>query len=233
MNSIVDKIVEQLAHEIRTGGLQPRDKLDSEINLAQRFGTGRSSVREALRTLSSRGLIEIHAGRGSFVSTFEEPAVSSLYPLWHLRHDISFLSLFEVRIVIEPQIAALASRRIGEAMLEELNSTLVRLRTNIENDSLSGRVFADIGFHDCLVRAADNELFLSIYRSIEPMLFDIRRLGLSSTKRSEKVLKRHEQIFEAVRDCKPEEAKTSMLKHLLEFATDKQVEVPLEVRDLF
>ena len=126
-------------------------------------------------------------------------------------------------MAIEPQVAALAATRANEEQLEELRSTLDQLEEAIAADSLSGRVFADIAFHDRLFVAAANPLHRSIYRGIEPLLFDVRRVGLRSVERSRKVLSMHAEIYRAVRDRDPDRASAAMWAHLLEFASDSNV----------
>lgn len=222
--SVVDRVVEELAAEIRMGTLEPGAKLPSERGLCERFGASRSSVREALRVLNSREMINIQVGRGSFVSDFTAPKTDSPLLFWEHNHETPLSALLEVRFTIEPHIAALAARRVRAEHLDQLHTALDNLRTYTEADKLGGRVFADIAFHDCLVRAADNQLYLSIYRGLEPMLFDIRRMGLRSPKRSWEVLDMHAKIYESVRDHEPEEAAAAMRSHLTAFVKDMGVE---------
>ncbi|MBA2443596.1 MAG: FadR family transcriptional regulator [Rubrobacter sp.] len=213
--------------------LQPGTRLPSERKLCERFGAGRSSVREALRTLSSQGLIQIQMGRGSFVADFSAPEAESPLVFWEHNHDMPLSGLLEVRLAIEPQIAALAARRASEEEIEQLRVTLDNLQAHIEADGLGGRVFADIAFHDCLVRASDNSLYLSIYRGIEPMLFDVRRMGLHSIERSARVLGMHKDICRAVESRDPDAAAYAMWDHLLSFASDMNVDLIPESMGLF
>jgi GntR family transcriptional regulator, transcriptional repressor for pyruvate dehydrogenase complex len=222
--SVVERIVEELAGEVRSGALQPGDRLPSERKLCERFGASRNSVREALRILSSRRMIQIQMGRGSFVTDFSAPETDSLLPFWEAHHDVSFLSLLEVRLFVEPQAAALAAARIRKDQLLQLEATLKQLEENIRDDRLSGRIFADIAFHDCLIRAAENPLLSSFYRGIEPMLYEIRRMGLRSKKRSSKVLEMHRSIYRAVKDGDTGAAGRAMWDHIIEFAVDMEVE---------
>lgn len=230
--SVVERIAEDLAGEIRMGKLEPGSKLPSERELCDRFEAGRSSVREALKVLGSRGMLEVQVGRGSFVSDFTAPQTDSPLLFWESNHETPLSTLLEVRFTIEPHIAALAARRIGEQQLEQLRTTLNNLRTCIGNDRLGGRVFADIAFHDCLVRATDNQLYLSIYHGLEPMLFDIRRIGLRSPKRSEEVFDMHTKIYEAVRGHDPDAAAVAMRSHLFDFVKYIGVEIDYESLDV-
>ena len=122
---MVDRVVEELAGEIRMGKLEPGAKLPSERGLCERFGASRSSVREALRVLNSRGLIEVQVGRGSFVFDFTAPRSESPLLFWEHNHETPLGTLLEVRLAIEPHIAALAARRVGEEHLGQLQTCLL------------------------------------------------------------------------------------------------------------
>ena len=173
-------------------------------------------------------MVEIQVGRGSFVSDFTAPKSDSPLLFWEHNHDTPLSKLLEVRFTIEMHIAALAARRVSEEHLEQLRTTLDNLRTYIEDDRLGGRVFADIAFHDCLVNAADNQLYLSMYRALEPMLFDVRRIGLRTPERSREVLEMHTEVYEAVRDHNPDAAAAAMRSHLLAFVKDMGIDIDYE-----
>lgn len=206
------------------GTLKPGSRLPSERKLCERFSASRTSVREALSALNSQGLIQVQMGRGSFVTDFTIPKTDSIMLFWEDNHDVPLTEVAETRLAIEPQVAALAACRANEDQLEQMQTTLDNLQQCIDSSNLGGRVFADIAFHDCLVRATNNQLYLSIYRGIEPLMFDIRRMGLKSAKRSEKVLGMHTDIYRAVKDRDPDVAAGAMWSHLLDFLHDMEVE---------
>ena len=230
---VVQKIVERLSEEIRSGGLPPGAKLPSERELGDRFGVGRSSVREALRILGSQGLIQVQMGRGSFVVDFNTPAPESVIRFWDRRHDVSLKQLMEIRLTIEPQIAALAAYRGGADLLQNLEHSLEDLRTNIADENLSGRVFADTAFHDRLARAAGNSLFFSMNRSIEPMLLDLRRMELLSIERSARVLAAHEAIYRGVMEQNSRRAARATWSHIVEFVEEVEIDFDLGVLDAY
>jgi GntR family transcriptional repressor for pyruvate dehydrogenase complex len=215
---VVDEIVEALSDEIRMGILRPGDRLPSERMLCDRFGVGRSSVREALRVLSSMGLIEIQMGRGSFVA---DPDAREDPPgIWDRSADVPLSAVMEVRLAFEPQMAALAARRAGDEHLERLEASLRNLESHIERDSLRGRVFADMAFHEALARASGNPLYLSICRGIEPLLFEARRAGLRSLERSKWELESHAEIYGAVKRRSSGSASRAMWHHVAERASE-------------
>lgn len=222
------RIVEDLSYEIRMGRLKPGERLLSEKGLGQKFGAGRSSVREALQILNGRGLVETKAGRGTFVTDFSAPEVDSMAAFWDSRHEIPLGYVIEIRLVLEPQAAALAALRANNESLRQIDATLQQMRDAMDTDSLSGRVFADIAFHDRLLAATGNPLYRSQYKGIEPLLFDIRRMGLRAPDRSEKVLQAHTSIYQALCERNSDRAAKRMREHILEFPADMGVELASE-----
>jgi GntR family transcriptional repressor for pyruvate dehydrogenase complex len=108
---IYEDIVRQVKALIADGRLTSGDRLPPERELAERFRVSRTSVREALRALQSRGLIEIRAGEGAFVQDVSVEALIEPLALVILPHREAVGELFEARLLLEPAIAALAARR--------------------------------------------------------------------------------------------------------------------------
>ena len=112
---LYEKIVEQIEKRIITGDLKVGEKLSPERELAEQFGVSRTAVREAVKALQEKGLLEVLPGRGTFISNGTSRA---------MRHSFGLLirfgqpegarNLVEVREIIEPEIAALAAPRANE-----------------------------------------------------------------------------------------------------------------------
>src|SRR3982074_911032 len=112
---LYQQIVQQIEESIEKGQLKPGDQLPAERELAQQFGVSRTAVREALKTLREKGLVEAYAGRGTFVTN--ETARSMRHTLDRMiRSGTSegAVQLVEVREILEPEIAALAAQRADE-----------------------------------------------------------------------------------------------------------------------
>ena len=108
---IYEEIVRQVKQLIAEGRLKSGDRLPPERDLAEKFMVSRTSVREALRALQSRGLIEIRAGEGAFVRDVSVETLIEPLALVILPHREAVGELFEARRLLEPAIAALAARR--------------------------------------------------------------------------------------------------------------------------
>src|SRR5216684_6927099 len=121
---IYEEIVRQIRTLISEGKLKSGDRLPPERDLAERFRVSRASVREALRSLQSRGLIEIRAGEGAFVRDVSVEALIEPLALVILPHREAVGELFEARRILEPAIAALAARRATREEVGEMERIL-------------------------------------------------------------------------------------------------------------
>src|SRR5579872_263417 len=118
---LYEQIVQQIEDSIMQGTLKPGDQLPAERELAQQFGVSRTAVREAVKTLREKGLVEAFAGRGTFVTSGN--ARSMRYTLNRLIRSgpkESAVHLVEVREILEPEIAALAAQRADEESLSAM-----------------------------------------------------------------------------------------------------------------
>ena len=115
---LYEQIVQQVEESILKGQLKPGDQLPAERDLAQRFGVSRTAVREAVKTLREKGLVEAYSGRGTFVTNGTSQAIrQSLDLMIRINQQEGSANLAELRQVLEPEIAGLAAPRIEEQLL--------------------------------------------------------------------------------------------------------------------
>ncbi|GAL27256.1 transcriptional regulator GntR family [Vibrio variabilis] len=125
--TVTEKIIRQIADLITSGELQPGEKLPNERELAETFNVTRSRLREALRALSMVGMISIRAGEGSFVTDRRDmPPKDATMWMFHDALD-SVEEMFEVRRLIETEVALKAFERFDEAGREMLKSAFEQL----------------------------------------------------------------------------------------------------------
>src|ERR1700682_809656 len=118
--SLSDEIVEQIIDLISRGILRPGGRMPSEKQLCQQFGVGRTSVREALRSLSVMGILESHAGDGTFVSLNRNRYIERAFQ-WGLLLDRKVAEdLVQTRLILESNTAYVAARKATPNDLEEL-----------------------------------------------------------------------------------------------------------------
>ncbi|MFQ5794666.1 MAG: FadR/GntR family transcriptional regulator [Candidatus Bipolaricaulia bacterium] len=210
-----DDAVRQIKQLIKEGTLSIGDKLPSERQLVRELGTSRVPVREALRMLEAQGLIEVHPGKGAFVvgSPDEAESVAHL-KRWFWENRDRVLDLLEVRGAVEQEAAYLAARRADEQDIERLRSILERTDQAIERGDIKAIVKNDQMFHIAISRASKNEFFPTLAEQLIDALYESRKSLLELPGLPASSIHEHYQIFYAIRERDPQEAKVALLNHL-------------------
>jgi GntR family transcriptional repressor for pyruvate dehydrogenase complex len=219
---LYEQIVQQIEDSILKGALKPGDQLPSERELAQQFGVSRTAVREAVKALREKGLVEAYSGRGTFVRDGTSQAIrQSLDLMIKIGQPDGSPHLAELRAILEPEIAALAATRMDEQHLAAMREA-VAVMDRAHNDP-DAYIEADLDFHLCLAEAAANPLILSLIDSIVGLLRE-QRMGIFQVDGGpERGQFHHKRILEAVEKRSPEVARSTMRAHLHQVLEDSQV----------
>lgn len=203
-------VSEELVQRIRTGGWLPGARMPSISQLARDLGASTGSVREALRSLESAGLVRIEHGRGVFVSG--ERSSSELDNHFHDDSLGLFIALAEARRLLEPELAALAAER---GTVEEL-AEIDRLAHLSEEEARRGSNFVepDILFHRQIVCAAHNPILQNMIDSCNDLLVQSRRRVAMEPLTTQRTVRYHLLIAEAICDRNPTQARLLMLVHM-------------------
>jgi GntR family transcriptional repressor for pyruvate dehydrogenase complex len=205
-------IAEQIISLIAEGRFEPGDRLPTETDLAQQFGVGRSTVREALKSLAMVGIVETRRSTGTYVSeSYGNYANNQLN--WAVRFSERELSdIVEVRRGLESQTAALAAERATAEQIERLAELVAAMRDR----TLSGEQMTeyDTAFHVLVAEASHNSMLHNLILSIRNLLRDYMRLGFAMLTEDEDNVTVHERILRAIVARQPEEARQAMLAHL-------------------
>src|ERR1700723_2057102 len=122
---LYEQIVQQVEDSILKGQLKPGDQLPAERDLAQRFGVSRTAVREAVKTLREKGLVEAYPGRGTFITNGTARSIQqTLDRMIRSGQAEGTVHLTEVREILDPEIAALAAQRVDEEMLSAMREAI-------------------------------------------------------------------------------------------------------------
>jgi GntR family transcriptional repressor for pyruvate dehydrogenase complex len=207
---VYDLVAERLLNEIVEGRLSPGEAVPTERELAASFGVGRSSVREALRVLESKGVISAKAGTFE-VADFGNPLSHSLRLLLTLE-EADVRELFEVRRVIEVEMAGLAAERRTDDDLAKMDEALAAMHEHIESEERY--IDADIRFHLAVVAAARNRIAHRMMQAIRDILR--RALGpvFHVPGSPERSTGQHQAIRDAIAAGTAEAARAGMLEHL-------------------
>jgi GntR family transcriptional regulator, transcriptional repressor for pyruvate dehydrogenase complex len=218
---LYEQIVQQIEESIVKGTLKPGDQLPAERELAQRFGVSRTAVREAVKALREKGLVEAYSGRGTFITDGTTQAVrQSLDLMVKIGQPEGSTHLAEVRAILEPEIAALAATRIQESELATMREAVsIMDRAGQDPDAY---IEADLDFHLALAEGAANPLILSLLDSIVGLLREQRMRIFKVPGGPERGQVHHKRILEAVERRDAEAARGAMRAHLGQVRDDSQ-----------
>jgi len=194
---IYEEIVRQVKQLIGEGRLKSGDRLPPERDLAEKFRVSRTSVREALRALQSRGLIEIRAGEGAFIRDVSVETLIEPLALVILPHREAVGELFEARRLLEPAIAALAARRATREEIQEME----RILEDQAKEVAAGRtgMLQDGALHAAIANSAHNRAITRIVNALMDLLTQSREDSLHTPGRPTRSHEDHRRILEAVR----------------------------------
>ena len=221
LERLYEQIVSQIEQRILAGELKAGDQLPSENELAKQFRVSRTAVREAIKALREKRLVEIRAGRGTFIINGMPDAMRhSLGLLMRLGSVNGFSNLVEVREILEPEIAALAATRITDEYITAMREAMEIMETALDNVDVFAE--ADLDFHLALAEATQNPIIPVLVDSIIDLLREQRkRIGLvnGGLQRGQS---HHKKILEAVIRRDPQAARQAMQDHLEQVRTDSE-----------
>jgi GntR family transcriptional regulator, transcriptional repressor for pyruvate dehydrogenase complex len=208
---VYEQVSERLTTHINTA-LQAGDPLPSERELAERFGVGRSSIREALRMLESRGLIESR-GSGTFVvAAWRNPFQAPLSAVV-AGEDVNRMQLFEVRRMLEAEAAALAAKRRSDGDLELMDEATDEMEAAV--GSVDAFITADIRYHLVIAEATGNRLLLHLMEAIRQRLTVMFGTVFRFPGGPERSVGQHRLITQAIAEEDAERARRLMTEHIL------------------
>ena len=218
---LYEQIVQQIEESILKGVLKAGDQLPAERDLAQRFGVSRTAVREAVKALREKGLVEAYTGRGTFITDGTSQAVrQSIQLVAKIGQPNGSTHLAEVRAILEPEIAALAATRIQEQHLSLMREAVALM--DRKYDDPDAFIEADLDFHLALAEAADNPMILSLLDSIVGLLREQRTRIFQVEGGPNRGQYHHKRILQAVEQHNPEKARDAMREHLQQVREDSK-----------
>jgi GntR family transcriptional repressor for pyruvate dehydrogenase complex len=216
---LFEQIVQQVEDSILRGQLKPGDQLPAERDLAQHFGVSRTAVREAVKTLSEKGLVEAYSGRGTFVTDGTSQAIrQSLDLMFRINKQGGLAHLIELRQLVEPEIAALAASRIDESLLSTMREAVATMDRSLQDRDAF--VEADLDFHLALAEAVGNPLILSLLDSIVGLLREQRILIFKVEGGPQRGQAHHRRILSMIEKRDPEKSREAMRAHLKQVSAD-------------
>jgi GntR family transcriptional repressor for pyruvate dehydrogenase complex len=196
--------------------------LPAERELAVKFGVSRTAVREAVKALREKGLVEAYSGRGTFITNGTSQAIrQSLDLMMKIGQPDGGLHLAEMRLILEPGIAALAATRVEEQHLTAMREAIAVMDGARQDPDAF--IEADLDFHLALAEAAANPMILSLLDSIVGLLREQRLRIFNVQGGPERGQFHHRRILAAIESRDAEKARQAMHAHLEQVREDSQV----------
>lgn len=219
ISRLYEQIVQQIEDSVTRGDLKPGDQLPAERELAQQFRVSRTAVREAVKTLREKGLVEAYPGRGTFITRVISHSIGqTLDRMMKIGEPEGTAHLIVVREILEPEIAALAAASADEEDIESMREAIVLM--DARRQEPEAFIEADLDFHLALAEAAANPLILSLIDSIVGVLREQRLRTFHVEGGPERGQYHHKRILEAVEHRDSQGAREAMRAHLRQVRED-------------
>lgn len=207
---LAEQVEEQIYEYILEKPYQIGEKIPNEFELAQRFGVSRSTVREAVKLLTSKGILTVKRGAGTYV-TGVEPVGADPLGCRDAEDKIGLaLDLVHVRLILEPGIAEMAALNATEEQMRKLKDLcdLVEWKIREGKDYIKD----DIAFHTCVAECSGNKVVEQLIPIIDTavMMF----VNVTHKKLTEETIMTHRAVTDAILERDAIGARTAMMMHL-------------------
>ena len=214
--SLLSKSVEDAVEQaIQQKKLKTGTRLPSELELCEQFGVSRTVVREALRVLSSRGLISIIKGKGMFVKEISgQSAVDPLHLYLQMNFERSYvMDIVHARQILEPAVVELASSHRSDDDIKRLAADIELLTSCTGDFRELSRI--DTQFHIDIAKASGNSLLPLLLDPIHRLIHDIKSTVYATVNDAkESALVWHQRIFDEIVAGEAKRAREAMVEHL-------------------
>jgi GntR family transcriptional repressor for pyruvate dehydrogenase complex len=211
---LADKVADLLKKAILSGQLAAGDRLPPERVLGDRFGVSRTVIREAIRSLAAKGMVEVRSGSGTVVARVGPGSVAETMQLYLSGASIEYGLIDEVRTMVEVHVAGVAAERATAADLDGMRAALQSMTAAADDHQRCA--IHDAEFHRCVARATHNPLYLVMLDAIGEPIMTVRQGTLSMPGRPWTAIEAHREILDRVACQDPEGARKAMRVHLVD-----------------
>ena len=221
-NKVSQHIIDQIRNAIFEGRLKPGDKLPSERELIVKFKVSKATLREALRSLEVFGFLEIRKGvsGGPFVTEVDMTKARDSFTNFLLFKNLSLKDLSEVRLLLEPYIVEKATLAITKEDLSRLEKLIRDSEHAIKNGIAFESRKDEIEFHRIIASITGNPILMFILDFVENLLIDTKAILKPGREFSNKVLRAHKRIYNALLERNIKKVHEEMVKHIREVERD-------------
>lgn len=211
--AVTDEAINRIKEMIVSGVVKPGDRLAKEDELAGQLGLSRSSLREAVRSLTLVGILDVRQGDGTYVTSLRpEILLDAMSFVVDFHRDDSVLEFLEVRRLLESAATAMAARRVTPAQVAQLRALLADVAADADVEAF---VANDLEFHRRLVAHCGNSVLASLLESISGPTHRARVWrGVTHANAHERTLGEHLAILDALEHHQPEIAAARAAVHV-------------------
>lgn len=210
--NLYEDVAGRLEEEILFRDFKDHEKLPSEQELGEKFGVSRNVIREALKLLKERGLVESRNGLGSYITKPDGENLSAIMTRMIVIDHISYKDIYETRSILEVAACEKAAVNATEAELKEMEALLEKLKDR--SLSIKERRETDFAFHIAIARSAGNPLLISMIEAMRNVFIWMIEKGILFPGGIEDAIMRHAKILAALKERDPHLAMASMYSHL-------------------
>lgn len=219
----VTKAIDQILDAIAEGSFTSESPLPPEVELMEFLDVSRSTMREAVRDLSARGVLNVVHGRGTFVNPISRwtdlATVARFLTSTASPRRVGTL-LIEVRRMIEVGSSGLAAQNRSEADMESMSQALEAFDVAAGKNDVEKVANADLAFHNAILRASGNPFLPPIMQPLQEALESSRRHASANPAIRKRARSHHLAIFQAIRDGDQDGAKNAMRAHMTQTHKD-------------
>ena len=210
---IVQQVEEKIRQLIESGQYGPGEKLPAEMDLCQRLGVGRGTIREAFRLLQARGYVEIKPGRGAFVAE-RLPGEDGGAVEWLVKNEMELREGIEIRRALEPMAARRMAEQGSDQAIDALKELHGRFMEALRVQDAVRIAQLDESFHSSIVEGSGNHLLIAINQQINQGMKTFRSKTFQVPQNVRNAVAPHTRIMEAIQARNGDMAENAMRAHL-------------------
>jgi GntR family transcriptional repressor for pyruvate dehydrogenase complex len=218
------QVVNHIRSLIENGTLQPGDKIPPEREFARTLKISRASLRTGIGYMAAMGVMKVRHGVGTFVADGPPEFGKASLGLMGALHGFQTWQMFEARIILESNIAALAAERGKDEHYTAMAEEVAEMFAAMENPA--DFLIHDLLFHRIISQASGNPILAAVIETITSALYDKRRKTVERSIDMRESAEMHREIYRAIRARKSQEARKLMEEHLRMAQTSQGMERP-------
>lgn len=215
-STLSEQVAAQVLDMISRGRWTAGQKLPSETELCRSLGVGRSTLREALKSLAFVGMVQMRAGEGTFVADGPSKFLNQVFQRGLLNSEKDVMDLAEARIILETHLVTLCAQRGTEEDFRNLQA-LVKSMRNPNNIASEIFLQMDVEFHFAIATASHNRVLGELLRTVRGLLREYIFKSQQVPGSAEIAYDQHVKIVEAVTSRDARKARAAMRSHIQTF----------------